>query len=225
MTYDEKKDSLMEKTLRKIIAVLIVMAFLIPLITPESFAASNVSISGGDSVKGGEVFTVTVTYSGDDIGRVDGQMTYDTDKLTYISGGSSSGNTGYIQLKDAGNGSVTFNVKFQAVSQGNTELNVTTNEMYSVDEIQLNNPSASKTVSISGDADSQELITQTRSPQTPVEDTGVKGVDEKGDEGESTVSTTAVLIISAAVLIVIIVIISAVLIKKKKNAKSEEDDF
>ena len=71
MTYNEKKDIILEKTLRKIIAFLIVMAFLIPLMTPESFAAGKVSISGGDSVNGGDTFTVTVAYSGDNIGRVD----------------------------------------------------------------------------------------------------------------------------------------------------------
>ena len=65
MTYSEKKDIILEKTLRKIIAFLIIMAFLIPLITPESFAAGKVSISGGDSVNGGDTFTVTVAYSGD----------------------------------------------------------------------------------------------------------------------------------------------------------------
>ena len=64
MTYNGEKDSLMEKTLRKIMAVIVVIAFLIPVLTPETFAASSVSISGGDSVKGGDTFTVTVTYSG-----------------------------------------------------------------------------------------------------------------------------------------------------------------
>ena len=149
-------------------------------------------------------------------------MTYDTNKLTYISGGSSSGNTGYIQLKEAGTGSVTFNIKFQAVSEGSTDINVTTNEMYSVDETPLDNPSAAKTINISGNADSNELITETRSPDEPVENTTVKGVDEKGDEGESTVNTTAVLIISAAVLIVIIAVIIAVLMKKKKDQERQE---
>ncbi len=225
MTYNDKKDSLLEKTLRKLIAFLIVTAFLIPLITPESFAASTVSISGGDSVNGGDTFTVTVTYSGDSIGRVDGQMTYDTNKLTYISGGSSSGNTGYIQLKDAGNGSVTFNIEFQAISEGSTDLNVTTNEMYSVNEGRLSNPSATKTVNIAGNADSNELITETRSPDEPVENTTVRGVDERGDEGENTVSTTAVLIISAAVLIVIIAVIIAVLMKKKRAKKADKDSI
>lgn len=218
MTYNGEKDSLMEKTLRKIMAVIVVIAFLLPILTPEAFAASSVSISGGDSVKGGDTFTLTITYSGDNIGRVDGQMTYDTDKLTYISGGSSSGNTGYIQLKEFGSGSITFNVKFQAVSEGSTEVKVSTNEMYSMDDEYLDNPSGSKTVNISGNADSDELIKETRSPDKPVDNTTVEGVDEKEDEEEpSEANTTLVLIISAAVLAVIIGIIAAVLLKKRKN--------
>ena len=60
---------------------LVVAAFAVPLLTPRVFAASTVSISGGDQVKGGETFTVTVTYSGAQIGSVNGSMTYDTNKL------------------------------------------------------------------------------------------------------------------------------------------------
>ena len=70
---------------------LVVAAFAVPLLTPRVFAASTVSISGGDQVKGGETFTVTVTYSGAQIGSVNGSMTYDTNKLNYLSGGSSNG--------------------------------------------------------------------------------------------------------------------------------------
>ena len=96
MTYSEKKDQFCDRLLRRIIVFLVVAAFVVPLLTPSVFAASTVSISGGDQVKGGETFTVTVTYSGSQIGSVNGSMTYDTSKLNYLSGGSSSGNTGYI---------------------------------------------------------------------------------------------------------------------------------
>lgn len=209
-------NSIAEKTLRKFIALIVVMAFLIPVMTPKVFASSDISISGGDGVKGGETFTVTVTYGGGNIGRVNGQMTYDTNKLTYISGGSSSGNAGIIELKDFGNGTVTFKIKFQAVAEGSTELNVTTYEMYSENDEYLDNPSGTKTINISGNADSEELITETRSSEEPVDNTTVEGVDEK-EEPEDKSNTTAVLIISAAVLAVVICIIAAVLIRKKRR--------
>ena len=61
MTYSEKKDQFHDRVLRRIIVFLVVAAFAVPLLTPRVFAASTVSISGGDQVKGGETFTVTVT--------------------------------------------------------------------------------------------------------------------------------------------------------------------
>ena len=126
MTYSEKKDQFHDRVLRRIIVFLVVAAFAVPLLTPRVFAASTVSISGGDQVKGGETFTVTVTYSGAQIGSVNGSMTYDTNKLNYLSGGSSSGNTGYIQMKEIGSGSISFQIKFQAVGDGSTTLKVDT---------------------------------------------------------------------------------------------------
>ena len=114
-----KNDIHIERLLRFLIALVVVFSLAIPVISPGVFAASSVSISGGDNVKGGDTFNVAVTFSGGDVGRVDAQMTYDTDQLTYISGGTSKGNTGYIQLKSAGTeGAIVFNIKFQAISDG-----------------------------------------------------------------------------------------------------------
>ena len=223
-----EKENLIESVLRKAIAVIVVAAFLFPLISPQVFAASSISVSGGDSVKGGDTFTVNVTYSGTNIGRVDGQMTYDTDKLTYISGGSSSGNSGYIQLKRAGTGeSISFNIKFQALTDGNTSLSITTNEMYTLDEEAMDTPSASKTIKISGNVSSDQKITEERSSDEPVEASEPEGVDEKGDEDiddEDAVSANTVLIVSAAVLLVIICIISAILISRRRKFKKQKKE-
>ena len=51
--------------------ILLLMIFF----TVPAAAGSSVVISGSKSVNQGESFTVTVTFKGDDIGRVDGQMT------------------------------------------------------------------------------------------------------------------------------------------------------
>ena len=217
MTYSEKKDQFCDKLLRRFIVFLVVAAFAIPLLTPRVFAASTVSISGGDQVKGGETFTVTVTYSGSQIGSVDGSMTYDTSKLNYLSGGSSSGNTGYIQLREIGSGSISFQIKFQAIGDGSTTLKVDTSEMYDTSDNALDRPSASKTVKVIGSASSDDVIKETQAETqeaTATEETMESGVDEKGDEGEMT-GGYLFLIISAAVLAVIIAVIAAVLIKKR----------
>lgn len=79
-------------------------------------------------------------------------MTYDTNKLNYLSGGSSSGNTGYIQMKEMGSGSISFQIKFQAVGDGSTTLKVDTTEMYDVNDNALDTPSATKTVKVIGSA-------------------------------------------------------------------------
>lgn len=217
MTYSEKKDQFCDKLLRRLIVFLVVAAFAIPILTPRVFAASTVSISGGDQVKGGETFTVTVTYSGSQIGSVNGSMTYDTSKLNYLSGGSSSGNTGYIQLREMGSGSISFQIKFQAIGDGSTTLKVDTSEMYDTSDNALDTPSASKTVKVIGSASSDDVIKETQAETqeaTATEETMESGVDEKGDEGEMT-GGYLFLIISAAVLAIIIAVIAAVLIKKR----------
>ena len=157
MIYCKDKENLAECILRKLIVLIAVLAFLVPFLTPQVFAASSVRIDGGDSVSGGDTFTVTVTY-GDNIGRVDGSLTYDTDMLTYISGGSSSGNSGYIQLSEGStDGIVVFNIKFQALKDGDATIEVNTREMYDLDEMYMDEtPSAVKTISITGSAASEK---------------------------------------------------------------------
>lgn len=221
-----ERERLTEKVLRKIIAFVVVMTFIIPLISPSVFAETSITISSGDHVKGGETFTVAVTFGGGSVGRVDAQLLYDTDMLTYVSGGSSSGNTGYIQLKNAGTeGSITFNLEFQAVTEGETALEVTTNEMYDLDEMYLDTPSATKTIAIEGNAEEEVLITETTSPDEPVETTELVGVDEKPaeeSEEEGNGNINLLFIFGAVVLVILIVIVAVLLATRKKGNNKKE---
>lgn len=226
MTRHDDKYSRAEWILRKIMALVIIMAFMIPLMSPEIFAATPVTISAADHVKGGETFDVTVTFGSGSVGRVDAQMLYDPDKLTYLTGGSSSGNTGYIQLKSAGtDGSITFDLEFQAVAEGDATLDVTVNEMYDLDEMYLDTPSASKTITISGNANEEELITEEAADDQTEEATEPQGVDEKPDEEGQTDEDTAAddgginmfFIITAIGLVILIVIISVILASRRKR--------
>jgi len=233
MTNIREKDSFAERALRIAIIAVVILTLAIPFLSPGVFASSKVSISGGDSVKGGDTFTLKVVFSGDSVGRVDAYLTYDVDKLTYVSGGSSSGNTGYVQLSDAGTGdSITFNLKFQAVSKGKTKVSVTTNEMYNLDEESISGPSGSKTITISSNASSDQLVTETASPDQPEETTELEGVDESDsndsgsddtssteedeDAEDSTVNTNMVLIIGALVAVALIVLIIVLLNRRKR---------
>ena len=94
----------MRRFTKKILVFLLAFVITIPAVTVGVSAASMVSVTGADEVAGGDIFTVTVTFDGESIGRVIGDITYDTEILTYISGGSSSGNVGYVELKKAGTG-------------------------------------------------------------------------------------------------------------------------
>ena len=220
MIYCKDKENITERILRKLIIAVMVLALVIPVMTPSVFAASSVTISSGDNVKGGDTFTVAVTFGGGDIGRVEGNLTYDTDMLTYVSGGSSTGNSGYIQLSGGGtDGSVTFNIEFQALKEGSTTLQVATDEMYDLNEVYMEEtPSASKEITIAGTAASEEVITQTTSPEQPVEETELQGVDEKpDDDSDSSGMTTILMIAVIAIPVILIIIIIAVLAARKKR--------
>lgn len=208
--------------IKKMIAVVVAAAIMIPLMMPQVFAASTITISSKDEIKGGDTFTVSVTIGGGDVGRVDAQLTYDTDMLSYISGGSSSGNTGYVQLKDAGtSGGIVFNLEFQAVKAGNAILDVSINEIYDLDEQEMETASASKSISIKGNADEAVLITETAEEEEETSDDSaaqdpvvLQGVDEKQEP-----DITMIAIIVAAVLLLLIIIVSIALKKSKKPKK------
>lgn len=212
------RNSIMRKS-----AVIALMTVIMIFAASEALAASSVSITGGDDVKGGETFTVKVSFQGDDIGRVNGSMTYDTDRLTYISGGSSSGNSGYIQLSEAGTGEdITFSIKFQAIADGFTKVDVSTDEVYDLDERELPEISGSKTINIVGSAAEGEKITE------PAEDaaddqqavTERRGVDEKPDDSSADTSgVTMILAISAAVAGILLIIVAAALKKSRQHRK------
>lgn len=220
MTVIDKRERIVEKILRKAIAIVVVMAMAIPIISPGVFAASAVSINCSDSIKGGETFTVAVVFSGGDVGRVDAQMYYDTDDLTYISGGTSKGDTGYVQLKSAGTeGAIVFNLKFQALTDGASQVQVTTNEMYDLDEREMGTPSANKTINVVGNAKEDEIISEPADEEQPEEPETLMGVDEIAEEEEEIISDTAIIIISAALALFIIILCIALGRRKKKKAK------
>ncbi len=220
MTNCRHKEGPIGYALKGMILITLVLALIVSFASAEIFAESSVTLSCDDKVKGGDTFTVEVKFDGG-IGRVDAGLTYDTDSLTYISGGSSSGNSGYVQLAQAGtDGSVTFKLKFQAVSDGNAELSLETYELYDLNESYIaEQPSASKTIKISGDADSDELIKE-ESSEKPVEDTDKEGVDEKSFISEH---LTAILI-ACAVLVVAIIVVVVIIIRKKKNGDKNNND-
>lgn len=226
----------MKHMIKKITAVLLLTALLCPICPADVFGASgaSVSISGDRNVKAGEVLTVIVTYKGSSLGYVNGHLTYDTDQLEYLSGGSSQGNAGLVQVKayaDDASGKLAFPVKFRAVGSGSTVLNLETLESQNLDGDQdMGTPSSNMTVKVekgagaattasseeeASDKEETQESTQSEEPSEYEENAAnEEGVSAKAEEKGS------VLIIlftaGAVVLVVVIAAIAVVLVRKKK---------
>ncbi len=90
--------------------------------------------------------------------------------------------------------------------------------MYDLDESYMSEqPSATKTISIAGNAASDQLITETTSPDKPVKETELSGVDEK-QTGTDSGNGILLMIALIAIPVILIIVIAVILAKKKKTA-------
>ena len=181
--------------------ILLLMIFF----TVPAAAGSSVVISGSKSVNQGESFTVTVTFKGDDIGRVDGQMTYDSSVLSYVSGGSSKGDNGYIELADAGTGEeLTFNLKFKACGEGTTSLKVTTQGVYNLEEEYIDAPSGAMQVSVDGN-ETESTADETQGQD--ITDNQDVSIDDSSSENGSLNLVIIGAVCTAALVIIVLLLI------------------
>ena len=68
--------------MRKVISFTLVLMLLGMLFTVQAFgAAGSASLSGSDTVRAGDTYTVTLSISGDSISYFQGTLSYDSDKL------------------------------------------------------------------------------------------------------------------------------------------------
>lgn len=227
----------MKHRIKKITVFLLLIVLLCPVSPAAVFGAggASVSISGDKAVKEGEVLTVTVTYKGSSLGYVNGHLIYDTDRLEYLSGGSSQGNAGLVQLKayadDAG-GRLSFPVKFRAVGSGSTDLSLETLESQNLDGDQdMGTPSANMTVKVAKGAgtattvpseeetsDREETQESTQSAQPS--GYGENTADEEGNSAKAEEKGLIPIIpflAGSVVLVIAIIVIIAILVRKKKG--------
>ena len=193
---------------RKCLMTGLMILLLMIFFTVPAAAGSSVVISGSKSVNQGESFTVTVTFKGDDIGRVDGQMTYDSSVLSYVSGGSSKGDNGYIELADAGTGEeLTFNLKFKASGEGTTSLKVTTQGVYNLEEEYIDAPSGAMQVSVNGNE--TESMTDETQGQDITDNQDVSIDDSSSDNGENGSLNLVIIgaVCTAALVIIVLLLI------------------
>ncbi len=185
---EEMKAAYLRKSIYLVTAlVLALMVTVMPLSTGDVWAAEgSASISTDSQVTKGDTFTVKVTYSGDYIGRVRGMMKYDTSVLKYISGGSSQGNGGAVELKGSGEGGdINFSIKFKAVGKGSSKLSLKTSDMYDLDEMDMGNPAASASVKVIPAA-SGETQTQDQEDEGKTDDDQDKDDEEDGQKVDDT---------------------------------------
>lgn len=194
-------------------------------------ASSAVSMSGARTVKNGDMITIKVTYKGESLGYVNGHLTYDTRRLEYVSGGSSQGNAGLVQLKqyaDNADGKLSFKVKFRAVSAGSVNLSLETLETQNLDgDADMGTPSAGMTVDIvksssgaqSSEPSSSETGSSSEEPETSQTEAqtqeSTQAEDEtSGPEKDGSASYSVLLI--AAIVIAALILIIVMRLKKKR---------
>lgn len=223
----------MKTRIRLCMAAILMLSALVPAIAFG--AASSVSMSGDGSADVGKVMTITVTYRGDSLGYVNGQLTYDNNKLQYLSGGSSQGDAGLVELKSYANdasGKLSFRVKFKAVGSGSTGLSLETLETQNLDGDQdMGQPSASKTVKIES-SPTTEPTEETTTEETTLETTTAPAATaaptettspdqdqppEAEQEQEQGSSIHYPLVIGIAVVILLIIAVIIVALRKKKS--------
>lgn len=218
--------------MKKRIKLCIAAVFLLSAMIPATVfgASSSVSISGSGSADVGKTVTVTVTYKGSSLGYVNGQLSYDNSKLQYLSGGSSQGDAGLVELKayaDDASGKLAFRVKFKAVGSGSTGLDLETLETQNLDGDQdMGQPSASKTVTIKSapttETTEESTIEETTEETTQAATTAPTEASQSDEqaqaqrqESEGGVSYLVVIGIGAVILILIIAV--AIGLRKKRR--------
>ncbi|NBI64419.1 hypothetical protein D3Z38_15525 [Clostridiales bacterium] len=217
----------MKKRIRLCVAAMFLLSAMIP--AAVFGASSSVSISGSGSADVGKTVTVTVTYKGSSLGYVNGQLTYDNSKLQYLSGGSSQGDAGLVELKayaDDASGKLSFHVKFKAVDAGNTGLNLETLETQNLDGDQdMGQPSASKTVNVKAapttaeaeDSTTEETTEETTQAATAAP-TETAPIDEQAQaERQESEETSYLPVVGIGAVILILIIAVVIGLKKKKR--------
>lgn len=213
--------------MKKIITVLILC--IIAALPQSVFAASlNLNAECSSNISAGENFTVAVKYSSDYLDSIKGSVSYDTDCLEYISGGSSAGDGGIIKLRGSSDDgkTITFDLKFKALKTGTVSVAISTEEAYDLDGKAMNTPYVTKNITIeeasvnepagnTGDGDGSSI--DNSSNDKNVVDTAENNVSQEHRNSVLLAASAGII----AVLLIIVCIIAGV--KKKKRNREKQD--
>lgn len=140
----------------RIIANIFSLIFCLSLVTgmfvTTASAASATVAPSKSSVTVGDTFTVTVKFSGSNLGSVQATLKYDSSVIEFVSGANANGGGGTVTMttsSSSGVSSYRFTIKFTAKAAGSSKLSVTTSELMNFDTLQsVGTPSASNSVSV-----------------------------------------------------------------------------
>lgn len=213
------------KRIRNILTAVILLVLLFP--AAVSAAGANVSVTGG-TAKVGETVTITVTYRGNTLGYVNGMLSYDNSKLQYLSGGSSQGDAGLVELKsyaDNAGGKLSFRIKFKAVGSGAVDLSLETLETQNLDGDQsLGTPSAGSSVQIAASQETEETETTATSEEETTESARPTQQEASSQQGPASGNTDAEekevhvnYPVLGGIAVVLLALIAVILMRLKKK--------
>lgn len=132
------------QSIKMMLIALLCALWLVPF---SSYAeAGTVIISSDTSVEVGDTLTVTVKYAASSLGLIEGELRYDPDMLTYISGGTvGDPNAGVVTLSKEmkGEKEQLFTIRFKAVGSGSDFFLVNTFQLKDKENTDLGKPGAS----------------------------------------------------------------------------------
>lgn len=144
-----------KRGVRKILTLFLSMILMVgTLCVSDVFAASSsVSISDG-SPDVGDTFTVTVYYSGDSFGSVDGALTYDPSVLSFedctAQHGGGNGEISFSNYQTTGDNSMAVTFYFSVIGTGSSSVTAYSNDIYNYDGVSLGGDTSSASFSVSG---------------------------------------------------------------------------
>ena len=147
-------------------------------------------------------------------------LEYDTSALSYVSGGSSEGDAGAVQLKRASTGgAIEFQLKFKALKEGPTTVKISTYEAYDLDEQSMGTPQTDGNIQITAEKASDPPAKDPVEEPKKEEPKKKKEPREKKQDQEESDFHTIYFLIGGIILVLAVMIIALAVRKKGKRDK------
>lgn len=192
-----------------------------------AFAAGDVQANiSMDYFREEETTAVIITFSGDNLSRVNASFSYDPNLLIYEGGGSSKEDNGTVHLSMAGDGSgsIVYTLKFTGKKAGMANFTLETYEAYDMDDVSMTIPDATAHMEINQipvEGDQSAAQDPTDKDKEQGQDKGTDSQKDK-DKKESKESFTIVgypwqIFAAGGGILLVLIIAIAVMMKGKRK--------